>query len=998
MGSADSWEGGGGGAIGMWNREEEKVGVVTNQGDDVRADEVQGKERQGNRVRNAGRGLGSGQGGEEEIARQEEGLNAEAGEQVGIDEIRIMTNGLNYERDRVNVEMKVMERERERAIKRERSTDRGREERTYQIHRGHIECWWSGSSKTLEDDPGERRPLQDNERRGCEKRIGGGKIGRGAEGTSWTGGTEAVEKEERRNASDKSDREGIKKEIQKVVEKRAMVAEAFDGGNVGESLLNAVENRAGMSSEVSVLVDDLNHLIAFSKQTDGRRNLGCLGAISRLVRVLRVLLARSARFLEWMESMESTSQSSGDSPEEEHDGLELSQDLVENVKGERNARLLSPSPELKSIMLLLRVLRNLCAGVAVNQDAFLACNAHVVIAKELMMPLVRALSQTAGCQPGRGTDLAAVLPPGQVCGPHSSQQTNGTLLGTLADRGKSGAGPSGPILDPEVVKDVLRAGLQALGNFVGGGDAHKDAVFRNVVMDGILTSVARVLPDNKVQDPLCMILYSCCFSSPERKRQLCHTAEGRKLIRLLLQAFLLDVNGYSTMENRDGGGAPLSEQPPAASTAGSVSPPSECPREEQSMAVSDQRLQNGSAHGGGEWLDLLVQSLCVDDVHLGVLFQALADKTCGRDNDNLPTEERLTPPATHFTPEQVGLVMIVCEIVIDRTEPSKSSSSQTADDKHVGSAIAILEENLSFILTLVRQTVVRVGEIERERTSSPLEDRSQIEKSQDAPAQQLLTGVIEVDLLGLGLRILRALSALDIRHEHNGQANRAHGQENADVSNSKVCAQQSPTPRDAGVGPDDVYDRPGSMSKRGVIPLLLEMLQALRPPSGIRAARKTEDDSAGGGERNARDCDDRAGAGNGLTTLPQEQRLGLGRYPHKDPFRGYRRDLVAIIGNLCFRRKYNQDLVRQNGGLLTMLQQCVTDDDNPFLREWGFWAMRNLIEGNEENRKELEGLEVQGAVQTPELASLGLKVEVNEQTRRPKLVNIGAGEGQVSPQ
>ena len=50
--------------------------------------------------------------------------------------------------------------------------------------------------------------------------------------------------------------------------------------------------------------------------------------------------------------------------------------------------------------------------------------------------------------------------------------------------------------------------------------------------------------------------------------------------------------------------------------------------------------------------------------------------------------------------------------------------------------------------------------------------------------------------------------------------------------------------------------------------------------------------------------------------------------------------------------------------------------------------MRNLLEGNSENQQAVAELELQGSVDMPELAGLGLKVEVDQNTRRAKLVNI----------
>ncbi|TYH30616.1 hypothetical protein ES288_A01G109700v1 [Gossypium darwinii] len=74
------------------------------------------------------------------------------------------------------------------------------------------------------------------------------------------------------------------------------------------------------------------------------------------------------------------------------------------------------------------------------------------------------------------------------------------------------------------------------------------------------------------------------------------------------------------------------------------------------------------------------------------------------------------------------------------------------------------------------------------------------------------------------------------------------------------------------------------------------------------------------------------------------------------PYKGFRRDLVVIIGNCAYRRKNVQDEIRQKS--------------------------------NAENQQIVADLQLQGSVDMPELARLGLKVEVDQNTHRAKLVNI----------
>ncbi|KAK8944232.1 hypothetical protein KSP39_PZI008481 [Platanthera zijinensis] len=106
------------------------------------------------------------------------------------------------------------------------------------------------------------------------------------------------------------------------------------------------------------------------------------------------------------------------------------------------------------------------------------------------------------------------------------------------------------------------------------------------------------------------------------------------------------------------------------------------------------------------------------------------------------------------------------------------------------------------------------------------------------------------------------------------------------------------------------------------------------------------------------------------------------------PYRGFRRDVVSVIGNCLYGRKQVQDEIRKWNAIPLLLQQCVTDDDSPFQREWGLLTVRNLLEGNEENQLYVAELQLQDSFNTPEISGLGLKVEVDKNTGRVKLVNI----------
>eukprot|EP00252_Welwitschia_mirabilis_P000919 TRINITY_DN10910_c0_g1_i1.p2 TRINITY_DN10910_c0_g1~~TRINITY_DN10910_c0_g1_i1.p2 ORF type:complete len:198 (+),score=43.05 TRINITY_DN10910_c0_g1_i1:1057-1650(+) len=108
------------------------------------------------------------------------------------------------------------------------------------------------------------------------------------------------------------------------------------------------------------------------------------------------------------------------------------------------------------------------------------------------------------------------------------------------------------------------------------------------------------------------------------------------------------------------------------------------------------------------------------------------------------------------------------------------------------------------------------------------------------------------------------------------------------------------------------------------------------------------------------------------------------------PYRGFRRDLVSVLANAAFRRKRVQDRIRECNGIFVLLQQCIVDASNPFLKEWGLWALRNLLEDNKENQNEIADLQLQDSVNTQDIKQMGLKIEIDSSTGRPKLVNVGS--------
>ncbi|KAL1747910.1 spinocerebellar ataxia type 10 protein domain-containing protein [Schizophyllum fasciatum] len=63
-----------------------------------------------------------------------------------------------------------------------------------------------------------------------------------------------------------------------------------------------------------------------------------------------------------------------------------------------------------------------------------------------------------------------------------------------------------------------------------------------------------------------------------------------------------------------------------------------------------------------------------------------------------------------------------------------------------------------------------------------------------------------------------------------------------------------------------------------------------------------------------------------------------------------KRDLVRLLGVLAHRERAVQDRVRACGGIQVVMNLCVVDERNPYLREHAIFTLHNLLEGNAENQ------------------------------------------------
>ncbi|THU65803.1 hypothetical protein C4D60_Mb05t07500 [Musa balbisiana] len=89
-------------------------------------------------------------------------------------------------------------------------------------------------------------------------------------------------------------------------------------------------------------------------------------------------------------------------------------------------------------------------------------------------------------------------------------------------------------------------------------------------------------------------------------------------------------------------------------------------------------------------------------------------------------------------------------------------------------------------------------------------------------------------------------------------------------------------------------------------------------------------------------------------------------------------------------KKQVQDDIRKQDGISLLLQQCVVDECWPLLREWATLSVRYLLDGNLENQYKVAELEQKEPVITPEISRMGLRVEVDQESQRQKIVNASS--------
>jgi len=89
------------------------------------------------------------------------------------------------------------------------------------------------------------------------------------------------------------------------------------------------------------------------------------------------------------------------------------------------------------------------------------------------------------------------------------------------------------------------------------------------------------------------------------------------------------------------------------------------------------------------------------------------------------------------------------------------------------------------------------------------------------------------------------------------------------------------------------------------------------------------------------------------TTAPIQQLAADG-----DGFHYLKRDLVRLLGILCHGCKAVQDRARDCGGIEVVMNLCVIDERNPYLREHAIFTLHSLLKDNVENQAVVDAIKL----------------------------------------
>ncbi len=96
-----------------------------------------------------------------------------------------------------------------------------------------------------------------------------------------------------------------------------------------------------------------------------------------------------------------------------------------------------------------------------------------------------------------------------------------------------------------------------------------------------------------------------------------------------------------------------------------------------------------------------------------------------------------------------------------------------------------------------------------------------------------------------------------------------------------------------------------------------------------------------------------------------------------NPVFGFKRDLVRLIGNMCWKHTKNQDTARETDAIPLLLDCSPIDANNPIMMQWVVFAMRNLCDDNAENQTVIASIDKHGTTTAQLAEEFGVKLNTS---------------------
>ncbi|CAO3568915.1 unnamed protein product [Mortierella alpina] len=505
---------------------------------------------------------------------------------------------------------------------------------------------------------------------------------------------------------------------------------------------------------------------------------------------------------------------------------------------------------------------------------------------------------------------------------------------------------------------LLRAGVQALSNLATGNEVAKDQIWHSLLVntprsncDQYLLGNLAAIEDETIVLSTVMLCYNCVFESPVRSALLFSTTAGRNLLVRLIS----ESSAISSKEERKSF--------------------------EMIYTLFNHLISQGAFEELFQALVAQDEADCQDEYKIRYHGENIFERDEGPKIQEVKLEAegqetiKKGTSRSYLSTEQVVLLKIIDSRIYAHHERLQEQYQKQQQHQAQPSAAAN-EQNAASYLFKVDETEPAVEPATVESLSNVFAKVSaqtvEVLRTLDQPG---VGGHAVEDLANLSsglMLLLGCFSHLSLHEEDSGVDIRHNSTDRGDT----VDAQDDV---DTGIGlratqplPDWFKVQHMTMVKAGLVENAIELLrQADKSLARVTKPVSTMPSSSS-----------ESMAANTESSLLSDTSTLQGQ---ESFFVGLKRDIVRLVGNLAYRSKHVQDLIRQCNGLIVMLSQCNIDDANPYLREYAILAMKNILSGNPENQALIEELQPIETVDHPALQEARVTSRLDAETGRPVL-------------